>query len=50
MKQTKKQQGGARKGAGRPKGEEKTALGLRVPVKHKKHLTELVRKELKRLL
>lgn len=41
--------GGKREGAGRPKGEEKKAIGLRVPVKYHARLTELVKKELKRL-
>lgn len=41
--------GGARPGSGRPKGEKKIALGLRVPEKHKKHLENLVREELNRL-
>ena len=41
--------GGKREGAGRPKGEKKIALGLRVPEKHKKHLEKLVRDELNKL-
>lgn len=47
MKKTKA--GGKRPGAGRPKGEKKVALGLRVPEKYKKHLVKLVRDELKKL-
>lgn len=35
--------GGARPGAGRPKGEEKEALGLRVPKKLKSRLASLVK-------
>ena len=41
--------GGKRPGAGRPAGEKKIALGLRVPVKYHKQLSELVRKELAKL-
>lgn len=41
--------GGAREGAGRPKGEEKKALGIRVPVRFHKEITALVRKEVERL-
>lgn len=44
-----KQHGGARPNSGRPKGEEKKALGIRVPVKYHARLTELVRKELIKL-
>ena len=49
MKQIKKQLGGARPGAGRPKGEPTAPLNLRVPVKHKKHLVKLVKDELAKL-
>ncbi len=42
--------GGKRIGAGRPKGEKKIALGLRVPEQHKKHLVKLIKDELKKLL
>jgi len=45
----KKSAGGARPGAGRPKGEPTAPLNLRVPVKHKKHLVKLVRQEIERL-
>lgn len=38
--------GGSRPGAGRPKGEKKKAIGLRVPVKHHKRLSDMIRKEL----
>lgn len=41
--------GGKRKGAGRPKGEPTKALGLRVPTKWHKHLSDMVRAEVKRL-
>lgn len=41
--------GGKRIGAGRPKGEAKKALGLRVPVKYHQHLTKLVKDELIKL-
>lgn len=41
--------GGKREGAGRPKGELKQALGIRVPVKYHAQLTDMVRKELERL-
>ena len=41
--------GGKRKGSGRPQGEPTKALGLRVPVKYHKQLTETVRNEVKRL-
>lgn len=41
--------GGKRPGAGRPKGEEKKALGLRVPVKYHARLVKLVKDELGRL-
>lgn len=40
---------GKRKGAGRPKGEPTKALGLRVPTKWHKHLSDMVRDEVKRL-
>jgi hypothetical protein len=46
----KKQLGGKREGAGRPKGEPKKAIGLRVPVKYHKQLTKLVKDELKKLM
>lgn len=46
---TKNNLGGKRERAGRPKGEKKKALGLRVPVKHKQHLEEIVREELDKL-
>lgn len=49
MKATKSKAGGKRPGAGRPKGEKKVALGLRVPEKHKKYLVKLVKDELARL-
>lgn len=42
--------GGKRKGAGRPKGEPKKSIGIRVPVKYHKHITQLVRDELKKLI
>lgn len=45
----KKSAGGARPGAGRPKGEPTEALNLRVPKKYKKQLVKLVRDELQRL-
>lgn len=45
----KKSAGGARPGAGRPKGEPTESLNLRVPAKHKKHLVKLIRDELKKL-
>jgi len=45
----KKQAGGKRKGAGRPKGEPTTAIGVRVPAKWHKQITALVRAEVKRL-
>lgn len=45
----KKQAGGKRKGAGRPKGEPTKAIGVRVPVKWHKQITALVRAEVKRL-
>lgn len=45
----KKQAGGKRKGAGRPKGEPTKSLGLRVPTKWHKHLSDMVRAEVKRL-
>jgi hypothetical protein len=41
--------GGKREGAGRPKGEPKKAIGLRVPLKYHKRLTDLLYKELKKL-
>lgn len=41
--------GGARPNAGRPRGEAKKALGIRVPVKYHAHLTKLVQNELKKL-
>lgn len=49
MKQQTNTHGGARPGSGRPKGEKKKALGLRVPEKHHTRLTQLVRDELKKL-
>lgn len=48
MKQT-KQLGGSRPNSGRPKGEPKKALGLRVPVKYHARLTKLVKEELAKL-
>jgi hypothetical protein len=41
--------GGKRERSGRPKGEPTKALGLRVPVRYHKQLTEMVRNEVKRL-
>jgi len=41
--------GGARPGAGRPKGEPTEPMNLRVPKKYKKHLVKLVRDEIKKL-
>jgi hypothetical protein len=41
--------GGARPGAGRPKGEPTEPMNLRVPKKYKKKLVKLVRDELERL-
>lgn len=41
--------GGKRIGAGRPKGEPKKAIGLRVPERHHKYLCNLIIKELKAL-
>jgi hypothetical protein len=41
--------GGARPGAGRPKGEPTTGLNIRVPKKYKKQLVKLVRDELIKL-
>lgn len=38
--------GGKRIGAGRPKGEKKKALGIRVPERLHAQLTELIRKQL----
>lgn len=49
MKTKSKQLGGKREGAGRPKGEKKKALGIRVPVKYHSHLTKLVKDELIKL-
>lgn len=49
MKKTKSNLGGKREGAGRPKGEEKKSLGLRVPVKYHARLVKIVKDELKRL-
>lgn len=45
----KKQAGGKREGAGRPKGEPTKAIGIRVPVKWHKQITSLVRAEVKKL-
>ncbi len=41
--------GGARKGAGRPKGEPTIPISMRVPVKYKKQIAEIIRKEILRL-
>lgn len=49
MKAKSKQPGGARPGSGRPKGEPKKALGIRVPVKHHARLTLLIKKELEKI-
>lgn len=49
MNQIESKAGGKRPGAGRPKGEAKKALGIRVPVKHHAHLTKVVQNELKKL-
>ena len=40
--------GGKREGAGRPKGEEKKALGIRVPVAQHDYLIEVVKKAIKK--
>lgn len=45
----KKQPGGKRIGAGRPKGEAKKALGIRVPVKLHKKLSIIVREQVEKL-
>ena len=47
MKQT--NLGGKRQNAGRPKGEEKKAIGKRVPIKYHKKLVALIEKELVKL-
>lgn len=50
QKQSKpKTPGGKRKGAGRPKGEPKKAIGKRVPIRFHKHFVELIKTELSRL-
>lgn len=41
--------GGKREGAGRPKGEKKKALGIRVPERLHAQLTDLIRKQLNSL-
>lgn len=41
--------GGARPGAGRPKGEQTKAVGVRVPVKYHAQIAALVKKEVAKL-
>lgn len=45
----KKNIGGKRKGAGRPKGEETKAIGKRVPIRFHKQLVKMIDDELQRL-